>query len=96
MQKKEPSEGVVFVAVDEPSVNKYGRWPWSRDKIAKGVANLHQADVVLLDMIFSEETQKEEDGALADSLGGLTGVSADSFYAKTQRKRLSLKRLIFS
>ena len=73
LQKKEPSEGVVFVAVDEPSVNKYGRWPWSRDKIAKGVANLHQADVVLLDMIFSEETQKEEDGALADSLGGLNG-----------------------
>ncbi len=27
LQDKEPSSDVVFVAVDEPSVNKYGRWP---------------------------------------------------------------------
>jgi len=73
LQEKEPSDSVVFVAVDEPSVNKYGRWPWSREKIAKGVANLHQADVVLLDMIFSEETTQEADSALAASIGMLNG-----------------------
>ncbi|MDY0117489.1 MAG: CHASE2 domain-containing protein, partial [Sulfurimonadaceae bacterium] len=71
LQEKTPSKDVVFVAVDEPSVKKYGRWPWSRDTIAKGVANLREADVVLLDMIFSEPTTEREDGMLVDAIGGL-------------------------
>lgn len=71
LQKKTPNENIVFVAVDEPSVKTYGRWPWSRDTIAKGVANLNQADVVLLDMIFSEPTTENEDNALVDAIEGL-------------------------
>lgn len=71
LQEKSPSRDVVFVAVDEPSVNEYGRWPWNREILAKGIENLTQADVVLLDMIFSEPTSKEEDSALAQAISGL-------------------------
>ena len=71
LQKKEPSPDVVFVAVDEPSVNEYGRWPWDRSKLAKGIDNLYEADVVLMDMIFSEPTSTEEDSVLAESLTNL-------------------------
>jgi len=70
-QKKEPSKDVVFVAVDEPSVNEYGRWPWDRSKLATGIDNLYEADVVLMDMIFSEPTSQEEDDALGESLSNL-------------------------
>lgn len=70
-QKKEPSKEVVFVAVDEPSVNEFGRWPWKRGIIAKGIDGLREADVVLMDMIFSEPTSQEQDSALAESLSGL-------------------------
>ena len=71
LQKKTPSDKIVFVAVDEKSVNNYGRWPWDRDIIAGGISKLNQADVVLMDMIFSENTTEEKDAALASSLGGL-------------------------
>jgi len=70
LQKKEPNKDIVFVAVDEPSVNRYGRWPWDRRILAKGIDRLTQADVVLMDMIFSEPTG-EVDEVLAESLSGL-------------------------
>ena len=71
LQKKTISKDVVFVAVDEPSVNKYGRWPWDREILAKGIDNLVEADVVLLDMIFSEPTSQNQDDVLAQSISGL-------------------------
>lgn len=71
LQKKTPSEKIVFVAVDEKSVNNYGRWPWDRGVIATGIEKLNQADVVLMDMIFSENTTQDKDAALASALGGL-------------------------
>jgi len=71
LQDKKINKDIVFVAVDEPSVNVYGRWPWHRDILAKGVDRLREADVVLMDMIFSEPTTKEEDEALANSISYL-------------------------
>ena len=71
LQKKEVNQDIVFVAVDEPSVNTYGRWPWDREILAKGIDNLAQADVVLMDMIFSEPTSEIQDTALAESISGL-------------------------
>ena len=71
LQKKEINKDIVFVAVDEPSVNEYGRWPWNREVIAKGVDNLVEADVVLMDMIFSEPTTQEQDNILSDSISNL-------------------------
>ena len=71
LQKKEISKDVVFVAMDEPRVNVYGRWPWNREILASGIDNLSQADVVLLDMIFSETTTQKQDAALADSISSL-------------------------
>ncbi len=71
LQDKKINKDIVFVAVDEPSVNTYGRWPWHRDILAKGVDRLREADVVLMDMIFSEPTTKQEDEALATSISAL-------------------------
>jgi len=71
LQKKIPSKEIVFVAVDEPSVNVYGRWPWNREVLAKGIDALSAADVVLMDMIFSEPTSHSSEYALAKSLSNL-------------------------
>jgi adenylate cyclase len=70
-QKKEISKDIVFVAVDEPSVNEFGRWPWKRSVLADGISKLSKADVVLMDMIFSEPTSTQEDEALAQGLASL-------------------------
>ncbi len=71
LQDKKPNPNIVFVAVDEPSVNEYGRWPWDREKLAKGIDALSQADVVLMDMIFSEPTSSAQDAILGESLSSL-------------------------
>jgi adenylate cyclase len=71
LQQKEPSKEVVFVAVDEPSVNEFGRWPWKREIIAKGLDVLVESKVVLMDMIFSEPTTPQQDEILANSLANL-------------------------
>ena len=71
IQKKEPNKDIVFVAVDEPSVNKYGRWPWDRSILAEGIQKLSDADVVMMDMIFSEPTSKDKDEVLAEAISSL-------------------------
>ena len=71
LQDKTPSKEVVFEAVDEPSVNRFGRWPWDRTILAKGINSLNQSDVLILDMIFSEPSTQSQDDALADSLANL-------------------------
>ena len=65
-QDKEASSEVVFIKVDEKSVNHFGRWPWNRDILAKGILQLDNSSVLILDMVFSEPTSN--DALLAQSL----------------------------
>jgi adenylate cyclase len=65
-QDKRASTDVVFIKVDEKSVNRFGRWPWNRDILAKGIAKIDDSSVLILDMVFSEPT--EYDSLLAQSL----------------------------
>ncbi len=71
LQEKKIDKNVVLVAIDEQSINSYGRWPWSRDILAEGIEKLAEADVVLFDMIFSEPTEKSKDQKLAQSIDSL-------------------------
>jgi len=87
LQKKEINKDIVFVAVDEPSVNTYGRWPWNREILAKGIAKLNQADVVLMDMIFSEPTSENQDTALAESISSLN-ASVCGFFLRHNSTQL--------
>lgn len=93
LQTKEINPDIVFVAVDEQSVNRFGRWPWKREIVAKGVDALAQADVVLLDMIFSEHTSKEGDAALAHSLSNLNKSVCGFFLRHSSTQDVSEKEL---
>ncbi|MGB9934643.1 CHASE2 domain-containing protein [Thermodesulfovibrio yellowstonii] len=63
-----PPKSVVIAAIDEASLEKFGRWPWSRDKIAKVIDKLSEleAAVITFDIILSEHEQN--DRVLADSI----------------------------
>jgi len=52
-----PHPDVIVVEVDEKSAQKYGLWPWPRDRVAKGLRHLHEAGAkaVGLDMVFTDE-----------------------------------------
>lgn len=59
---------VIIAAIDEKSIEKLGRWPWSRDKLAAMVDKLagSGAELICFDIILSEKEQN--DPALGRSL----------------------------
>ena len=93
LQKKEINKDIVFVAVDEPSVNEYGRWPWDREILASGIDSLVEADVVLMDMIFSEPTSQKKDDSLAQSISGLNSSVCGFFLRHNSTQKMSDEEL---
>ncbi|MFP4616135.1 MAG: CHASE2 domain-containing protein [Thiohalorhabdus sp.] len=70
---RQGGEPVVIVAIDEPSVEAEGSWPWPRAKLAELVARLSKAGalVVGLDLAFPEPGPTPDldgDRALAGAL----------------------------
>ncbi len=57
-----PPEGIVIVAIDDKSVERIGRWPWDRSKLASIVETLsgNGAKVIMLDIILSEPSSNDE------------------------------------
>jgi adenylate cyclase len=57
--QRQPLVPIAIVDLDEFSIQREGRWPWDRKKIARMVANLQTDGVALigLDMIFSEPSR---------------------------------------
>jgi signal transduction histidine kinase len=61
---------VVLVLIDDESLRLFGRWPWSRQLLAKLVHGVAEsgAGVIGLDVLLSEPQTREADAALADAL----------------------------
>lgn len=61
---------VVVVLIDDQSLERYGRWPWSRTLLARLTRALDQADaqVIGLDILLSEPQSPEADRALQQAL----------------------------
>lgn len=61
---------VLLVTIDDESLRQYGRWPWSRTRLAELTRNLSQAgaQVIGLDILLAESQTAEADGALRDAL----------------------------
>jgi signal transduction histidine kinase len=61
---------VVLVLIDDESLATYGRWPWSRTRIAELVhkLDLAGAQVIGLDILFSEPESETADRQLANAL----------------------------
>ncbi|HVP61510.1 MAG TPA: adenylate/guanylate cyclase domain-containing protein [Myxococcaceae bacterium] len=75
-----PHPDVVVAAIDERSVQRYGRWPWSRELLARAVNRLHEAGpaAIGLDITFTDEDRgsdaavmSEAAEALSRAVGGL-------------------------
>ena len=86
-QTPKPSDRVVVVAIDEKSVNKLGRWPWSRKVIASLIDKLRQAKVVALDIVFSEPEDPESDRRLAESIANHGSVVLGFFFRPESTER---------
>jgi signal transduction histidine kinase len=70
---------VVVVAIDDESLQRYGRWPWSRTLLARLTDNLAKdgASVVGLDFLLSEPQSPAADKALQEALQSSHAVIVD-------------------
>jgi len=92
-----PDSNVVIVGIDDPSIAAVGHFPFSRDRFATVLDNLHKAGaaVTVFDIGFSESTSGSGDDLFASSIGkdgpvvlaygqtALTNGSHDYLYTNT-------------
>lgn len=70
IQPVERNSSVVVVAIDDASLQKYGRWPWSRSTLARLVRAIaaQNPQVIGIDILLSERQSEAADGDLRDAL----------------------------
>ncbi len=82
------SKKVYLVVVDEKSVNHFGRWPWDRKIVAKGLSKLSMAKVVILDIVFSEKTNPKSDMILAKTIERMQNVVCGFFVREKSTQKI--------
>ena len=83
---------VVIIDIDEPSLQREGRWPWSRDKLARLTAELFdrfQARAVGFDILFAEPDRSSGIGLL-DTLAAREFKGDARFASALERLRPQL------
>jgi adenylate cyclase len=78
-----PGASVVVVRIDEPSIRKLGRWPWSRELYAELIDKIAAAgaSVIAFDVLFTEPGAPEADRALAEAMRRAGNVVLPVFIA---------------
>ena len=64
-------DDIVIVGIDEPSIARFGRFPWSRQVVARAIDAIAagQPKVIAVDVIFADPTTPGDDGSLAGAIG---------------------------
>jgi len=66
-------DDIVIAAIDSHSLSQLGRWPWPRDIQAQLFEQLRAngARAVVIDVLYVEPSNKEDDARLASAIGSL-------------------------
>ena len=69
-EDKSPSQDITIITIDEAAIEKYGQWPWPRDKIADLIINLRQEEtgIIVMPILFSEEDRFGHDDYFCETL----------------------------
>ncbi len=98
--RRPPSDRLALVEIDERSLAAIGRWPWSRDRIARLVDRLRLmgAAAIGLDVIFAEPDGADAaPGSAVASLAGSTPLSSrDAALAEALRQSPSVIGFAFT
>jgi len=80
------SQHVALVVIDDASISRYGRWPWSRILLAQLVraASAQGPQALGLDIILSEPQEEAADRDLAEALGSAGNVVLATKIAASQ------------
>lgn len=81
------SDDIVVLAIDDESLEELGRWPWNRGIYAEVLKILKQGNAAAIgvDIIFTENSDKEDDRAFAQAIQNTENVVLPLFCDMTQR-----------
>ncbi len=79
-------DDVAIVAIDEPSLTRFGRYPWRRSLTAQMLDQLATAHpkAIALDVLFSEATNQANDSALVSAIAKAGNVVTAAQLSRTQ------------
>ncbi len=81
---REVNPNIAVVAIDEPSIDKLGRWPWPREYQGRVIDQLSRAGAkaVAFDILFTEPDAQNpaSDAKLAEAAGHANNVVSAFFY----------------
>ena len=91
-QSREASGDIVVIAIDAPSIDKIGVWPWPRLLHAELIRQLQNADVqdIALDVDFSTPSDAASDKNFAEALQSAGGSVVLPSFQQPGTDRLSL------
>lgn len=97
LAKPLPSGQVVVVAIDEKSLKKFGRWPWTRTLTARLISRIlsYEPAVFAVDIFFSEPETPSADRELGRILhqAGDKVILATAFDVWVDRKKQDTQHL---
>lgn len=83
---RSPSDKIAVIAIDKPSLDNIGRWPWSREIMADMVDQLAAAKAkVIATTVFYSEPQRDQGLAYINKLIETCGVTLPSVAAVAAR-----------
>ena len=70
-------DDIVIIAIDEPSIARFGRFPWPRPVIGRAVDAIAagQPKAIAIDILFADPTAPADDAALARSIQAAGNVA---------------------
>ncbi|MDX2041555.1 MAG: CHASE2 domain-containing protein [Acidobacteriota bacterium] len=76
---------LVIVAIDEASIARFGRFPWSRSLMAEAIANISRANpkTIALDVLFTDASQAADDASLVAAIASAKNVIVAAQLAET-------------
>jgi len=94
-QERSAPPHVTIAAIDEQSLARVGRWPWSRSVHADLVRRLDEAGakVIAFDIFFSERESAKADAQLARALGSSKKTVLSTVFLLDQREARYLGEL---
>ena len=75
-----PPDDIAIVAIDEPSIARFGRFPWPRALSARAIDAIAvaQPKAIAVDVLYSDPTSEADDSSLARSIRQAANVIVGS------------------
>ena len=84
-QKIDNNPPIIIVDIDEESLKKEGRWPWSRAKLALLIEKLHESGVVIMALDFVQSEAETNPANYLQSIARIQNKALPEWFAEFKK-----------